>query len=135
MKTTTTVIQIFVGCVALCMTSCQSPPGEGWKAEAGFHHAAPVIAALEEFHRDRGSYPVELEELVPTYLSSDKLLLPAPLGGGIQRIRATASYNPRMFSYDQDGNSYTLSFSYEVPGVNHCIYDSKTKAWYSHGYY
>lgn len=117
------------------MTSCQSPLGEGRKAEAGFRHATPVIAALEEFHRDRGSYPVELEELVPTYLSSDKLLLPVPLGGGIQRIRSTASNNPRIFSYDQDGNSYDLSFSYEGPGINRCIYDSETKTWYSHGHY
>lgn len=135
MKITAKIFQILIGCVALCVTSCQSPPGQGWKAETGFHHAVPVIAALEEFHRDRGTYPIELSELVPAYLSFDKLLLPSPLGGGIERIRSTAPNNPHMFSYDQNGNSYDLSFSYEGPGINRCFYDSKTKSWYSHGYY
>ena len=133
MKFTTSV---FIGCLALCMTSClSSPPGEGRKAETGFRHATPVVAALEKFHQDRGSYPTELNELVPTYLSSEKLLLPSPLHAGIERIRSTASYNPRMFSYDKDGDGYSLGFEYEGPGRNYCIYDSKTKAWHSGGYY
>ncbi len=135
MKIPTTIIQVFLGCVALCMTSCQSLPGEGWKAESGFRHATPVVAALERFHQDRGTYPTELEDLVPTYLSSDKLLLPPPLQAGIQRIHSTASGNPRMFSYNQEGNGYTLSFGYEGPGRNHCTYDSQTKTWHSGGYY
>ena len=135
MKIIATVIQVFLGCVALCLTSCQPPPGEGRKAEAGFRHAAPVVAALERFHQDRGSYPTELEELVPTYLSSERVLLPPPLHAGIQRIRSTASDNPRMFSYDKDGDGYTLGFSYEGPGQNNCIYNSETKTWHSAGYY
>jgi len=134
-KITTAAIQVLLGCIALCMTSCQSPPGEGWKAESGFRHAAPVVAALERFRQDRGTYPTELEDLVPTYLSSDKLLLPPPLHAGIQRIRSTASRNPRMFSYDQEGNGYTLRFEYEGPGRNYCIYDSQVKTWHSGGYY
>jgi hypothetical protein len=136
MKIIAVIAQVFVICLTLCMTSCLSaPPGEGWKARAGFSHAAPVIAALEKFHQDRGSYPVELEELVPTYLSSEQLLLPPPLRGGIQRIRSTTTHNPQMFSYDQEGDGYSLGFSYAEPGMNDCVYDSKKKSWQSSGYY
>jgi hypothetical protein len=120
--------------MALCLTSCASAPGEGWKAEKGFKHAVPVIAALEQFHKDQGKYPVELQELVPKYLSPDQLVLPSPLGGGVTRIRPTATYDPHIFSYDQNDEGYTLNFSYEGPGINRCFYDSKTWEWSSSGH-
>jgi hypothetical protein len=129
------VFQIFLGCIILCLESCVSAPGEGWKAREGFKHAAPVIAALEQFHKDHGKYPVELQELVPTYLSHDQLVVPSPLGAGVTRIRPTATYDPHVFSYDQNGEGYTLNFSYEGPGINRCFYDSESRKWYSHGYF
>lgn len=122
--------------MALCLTSCvSSVPGEGRKARIGFKHAAPIIAALEQFHKAHGKYPVELRELVPTYLSSEQLVLPSPLGGGVTRIRPTATYDPHAFSYDQNDEGYTLSFSYEGPGINRCFYDSESRKWSSFGHY
>jgi hypothetical protein len=47
---------IFFGCLALCLTSCWTPLGKGWKARAGYREAAPVISALERFHADRGDF-------------------------------------------------------------------------------
>lgn len=78
---------------------------------------------------------MELTELVPTYLSPDELCLPVPLRGGIQRMRPTASNDLHTFSYDENAGSFDLSFSYAGPGMNYCVYDSKTKTWHSHGYY
>jgi hypothetical protein len=136
MKVPQFISLILLGYAALCLVSCVAPPpGEGWKARTGFSHAVPIITALEKFHREQGHYPKKLEELVPVYLSSEQLLLPRPLGGGIERIGPDASYNPNIYAYDEDGNSYTLNFSYEGPGINRCFYDSKDGKWYCSGHY
>ena len=102
-------------CLALCLTSCfTTPPGKGYKARAGYRDAAPVISALERFDQERGHYPAGLDELVPIYLKQ----LPN-----------------RTFFYLRDGEAFGLWFSYTGPGMNDCIYDSKTKAWDATGHY
>jgi hypothetical protein len=111
---------LFIGCAALFLVSClSSPPGKGRKAEAGYKAAAPIIAALEKFHENRGHYPAHLVELVPTYLSETNDLL---FGG-------------KGFAYRLDADTYVLSFSYTGPGMNECWFDSKTRKWEAHGYY
>ncbi len=103
---------LFISCIMLCVTSCWTPPGKGWKARDGYRRAAPVIVALEKFHDDQGHYPENLNELTPKYVAS-----------------------PPAFLYRRDGDSYSLSFTYFGPGVNDCIYDSQSKAWRASGYY
>ena len=129
---------LLAGCLVLCVTSCSTPAGKGRKAEAGYRAAAPVIAALEKFHEAHGHYPADLNELVPTYLPAERLLL----HGGLQPVRspqgsvsAEAWDNSPRFSYNREEDVYGLSFSYLGPGVNDCYYDSRTRKWAAHGYY
>jgi hypothetical protein len=133
-------IVLLIPFLAFCLTSCWSAPGQGRKAEAGYRDAAPVIAALEKFHHDRGIYPATLNELVPQYLPSAALLN----HGGKQPVRPprTAAFvsgwdNRYRFGYyrDKNASAYSLQFSYTGPGMNHCWYDSKTKQWTAQGYY
>jgi hypothetical protein len=142
MRATASIALLFIGCLALCLTSCSwAAPGKGWKARAGYKAAAPVILALEKFHNDHGNYPANLGELVPVYLPNAREL----------RVRGKAKpvYSPRApapdpleayshfdeFGYRRDGDEYELSFSYTGPGMNHCWYNSKTKSWAAGGYY
>jgi|SRR4051812_17732880 hypothetical protein len=108
-----TAILCFAAVVITCV-SCQTPPGEGWKARAGYRDAQPVITALEKFHADRRRYPADLQELIPAYL---------------------AHMPSRGFVYRGDGDSFWLQFSYTGPGMNHCSYDSQTRKWRARGYY
>jgi hypothetical protein len=122
-------------CLAGFLAGCGTPPGKGRKAAVGYRAAAPVIAALEKFHADRGQYPESLGELVPTYLLDLRALL---YRGRTQPVNAPGhdeSIPEHEFGYRRDGNTYTLMFSYTGPGMNHCVYDSETKAWHARGYY
>ena len=135
MSRTSFTTRLIVGCLALCMTSCWTPPGKGWKAEAGYRAAAPVIVALEKFYEERGQYPAHLHELVPAYLPDTKALL---YRGRVQPLNppgVSASIPQQEFGYHLDGDSYGLSFSYTGPGMNRCWYDSNTRTWSARGYY
>lgn len=135
MSTTTFATRLFAVCLALCLTSCQTPAGKGQKAEAGYKAAAPVIAALEKFHEKRGHYPADLHELVPEFLPDARTLL---YRGRVQPVNAprhTASIPEQEFGYHLDGDAYGLMFSYTGPGMNHCWYDSNTRTWSARGYY
>ena len=141
MSTATFTTRLLVACLVSCVTSCWTPPGKGRKAEAGYRAAVPVIAALEKFHEERGHYPADLGELVPTHLMDTKALR--------VRGKATLVYSPRTpapdpqqaysrfdeFGYHRHGDTYRRSFSYTGPGMNHCWYDSKTRQWIARGYY
>ncbi|HWQ90230.1 MAG TPA: hypothetical protein VN673_01070 [Clostridia bacterium] len=128
------ILLLFAVCLLACLSGCTAP-GKGRKAEAGYRAAAPVIAALEEFHSDRGRYPESLDELVPGYLSDKRALL---YRGRAQPVNAPSQDNSipeQEFGYHREGGTYTLSFSYTGPGMNRCFYDSGTKTWHARGYY
>jgi hypothetical protein len=137
-------LRLLIVSLALSFTSCccfGTPPGKGRQAKAGFRAAAPVILALEQFHKDHGSYPVGLNELVPRYLPDAAALLVRgkvePLHSPRARSSAESNENSYLdrFSYARDADGYRLSFSYTGPGMNTCEFDSRTKQWNSHGYY
>jgi hypothetical protein len=113
-----------------CLSSCVEPaPGHGPRAEAGYHAAAPIIDALDRFHRDHGRYPAKLAELSPKYVRDAASL---QLFHSAERLHSNVREG---FDYIREGDSYTLSFTYTGPGINRCWYDSKSKKWESKGYY
>ena len=96
--------------------------GEGAKAEAGYRRAAPVIAALERYQRERGAYPDTLAILPTEWMpAQDK---DSPAGPPLRYVRS--------------GERYELSFSYTGPGINRCTYAPSSDAparWHCGGYY
>lgn len=51
--TTRVILADFGSPVLLLLGACLGPdPGQGEKAERGYRRAAPVIAAIEAYHRD-----------------------------------------------------------------------------------
>ena len=110
------VVIIAVG-VWLGKTLAGDPPGQGAKAEAGYQASQPIIAALEQYGREKGEYPDSLEALVPTYLPA----LPGPVNG-------------YPIDYAKKDSGYELMFSYEGPGMNRCTYTPEAE-WNCYGYY
>jgi hypothetical protein len=98
-------------------TSLGLDPGEGEGATRGYEACAPLIAALEEFHKVNGNYPDSIEVLIPDYL--DKV--PPEVNG-----------DPIIFILQ--GDTYTLSFSYSGPGNKICIY-APEDGWHCSGVY
>ena len=113
----------------LCGGCFGPPPGKGRKAETGFHAAAPIIAALDQYHAQQGRYPAKLQQLVQRYISSQSDF-------SLTRERYPI-FNDlvRGFDYTRDGDAFTLRFRYSGPGMNDCVYDSRSKKWDSSGYY
>jgi hypothetical protein len=109
--------------LALVLLSLGCPrPGEGRKAEAGYRRAAPIIAALERYRSERGSYPDSLASLPPEWL-------PEELRGSAPRYG---------LHYERKDDRYELTFSYGGPGINHCTYDPaapEARRWSCGGYY
>lgn len=89
----------------------------GEKAEKGYTACDPIIAALEQFQADKGTYPESLAELVPDFIAS-----------------VPAEINDEPISYSKTGESYSLAFHYIGPGMNTCIYTPKDK-WHCSGTY
>ena len=138
------VIALLIASLGLLFTSycCFTPPsGKGRQAEAGFRAATPVSVALEKFHEDRRSYPVHLDELVPRYLPDAAALLvrgkvePQHSPRASESAGGDGGSSLHQFMYVREANGYRLSFSYTGPGMNTCVFDSRTKQWHSHGYY
>lgn len=94
------------------------PPGVGEKAEKGYAASEPVIAALEKFKADHGSYPEKLTELVPDYLPESPTM-----PDGLE------------YSYSSTGDGYAFSFHYRGPGLNTCTYTPEEKEWKCSGAY
>ena len=113
----------------LCGGCFGPPPGKGRKAETGFHAAAPIIAALDEYHARQGRYPAKLQQFVPDYIPSQSDLW-------LTRERYPV-FNDlvRGFDYSREGDAYTLRFQYSGPGMNDYVYNSRAKKWDSSGYY
>ena len=119
-----------VGALAIGCGACFGPPpGQGRKAETGFRAAAPIISALDTYRERQGHYPTKLAQLVPRYISSSSDLL-------LSRDRYPV-FNDlvRGFDYSREGEAYTLRFQYSGPGMNDCVYHSRSKKWDSSGYY
>ena len=107
------VVSASLGCPA---------PGEGAKAERGYHRAAPVIAALEGYRAATDTYPTSLLALIPHYLDS----VSAPSAIEIQES---------PLGYVRSGADFELSFQYVGPGMNECKYHSSTKGWACSGHF
>ena len=84
--------------------------------------SAPVIAALDRYHRTTGHYPNTLPELVPHYLTSTELHAPE------------ASLLGYPFIYRANSGTYELSGSYAGPGMNTCRYRPQS-SWQCGGYF
>jgi hypothetical protein len=102
--------------LGLISAGCEKP-GEGEKAERGYQVCQPIIDALADYHADTGAYPENLDALAPKYLAD----IPPEVNGYPIRYTLTPT-------------SYTLGFSYERPGMNHCDYAPET-GWECYGYY
>ena len=114
------IVLFFVVFILACnaILPTVEPPGVGKKAEMGYKLSEPVIAALEQYKADHGTYPKTLEELVPDYLST-----------------VPVSTDGVDFSYSSTGESCSLSFHYTGPGMNSCTYKPETKDWRCYGAY
>lgn len=76
--------------------------------KAVHNELAPIVQAIENYKKERNSYPRKLDELVPKHLGK----IPATVGG--RKFEYTVSsdnkYNIRVNS--ADGGSYSGSCSY-----------------------
>jgi hypothetical protein len=93
------------------------PPGKGAKAELGYQTCAPIIAALERYHAQQGTYPKTLDLLVPDFIPS-----------------VPTSFDNLDLGYRLADDSYRLDFHYTGPGMNTCSYSPET-GWRCSGYY
>ncbi len=105
---------LFTACTLL---PTEEPPGVGEKAEQGYAVSAPVIAALEKYKLEVGTYPDSLDELVPDYLSA----LPGKV-------------IDNSLDYNKTEEGFSLSFYYIGPGMNACTYTPE-KTWQCSGAY
>jgi hypothetical protein len=108
--------------VAFALLSSMVMPGTTRAGDAiereGRARAAPVIAALERFHRDHGHYPKQLDQLIPGYVHDSAAL----------HIKGETS-----LVYTPDARNYTLEFSWEIPStgdLKSLVYFSKEKEWH-----
>lgn len=104
--------------VILGWQTCSEPPGAGAKASLGYESAGAVIKVLYDYRRTRGDYPRSLQEL-PAEALFDVQMEP----------------NGNALEYREDNGEFEISFRYVGPGVNTCVYASKTKNWNCTGYY
>ena len=110
-------IILFLYLVAV-LTSCFfEEPANTSKAKQGFAILAPTIQSLTEYYRVTNKYPDSLDSLVPNYLNS-----------------IPQEFDNIPIHYQKRDKSYILKFSYQKPGINHCIYTPKTD-WNCHGYF
>ncbi|HEX4630617.1 MAG TPA: hypothetical protein VH188_06600 [Chthoniobacterales bacterium] len=106
---------------ACSLAACQAPPlRPPPEEEAGYRNAAPVIAAIDTYHRDHGHYPARLNQLVPHYLPR------------VHQIDASRSWEDQTgrFQYYPQRDRYGLDFTYYSSSQSHMMcYDSQTKKW------
>ena len=110
----TIFIVVLFACIAI---PTDEPPGVGERAEKGYAASEPVIAALEMYHAEHGSYPEKLADLVPAYLPA-----------------IPTKTDELDFSYFSTGDNYSFSFHYLGPGMNTCKYTPEDK-WKCSGAY
>jgi hypothetical protein len=100
----------------------QGEIGESGKGRLARALGAPVIGALDAYHRERGDYPSSLRDLVPAYLSPSELHAPE------------SSPLRHAFEYRADSGRYELWVSYTGPGMNTCRYRPGSQ-WRCSGYF
>lgn len=115
-----TSASVFLG--ALLLGACPGP-GAGPVAERGYQRGAPVIAALERYRGERGTYPDSLRQLVPSFLPDGALRVPD---------RNRERY---PLQYRRTAEGYELAFRYSGPGMNTCRYAPSTARWKCNGYF
>lgn len=114
----TILLASLLACKGAGILPTDEPPGVGEKAEKGYAASEPVIAALEAYKADHGTYPMDLIELVPDYLPA-----------------APTKTDGLDFSYSGTGDSYRFSFHYLGPGMNTCTFTPESKEWDCSGAY
>ena len=102
--------------IMLALMTCWSR-GSGTRRQHGYDRATPIIAALERFHAEHGTYPDSLPELVPNYLAPAAIAVP------------TAPKEAAPWRYVAETGGYTLEFKYFGPGINFCRYTSRRARW------
>ena len=108
--------------LALVPGACPAP-GEGAKAERGYRRAAPVLAAIEEYRRELGSYPDSLTQLTPQFLEPAAVAVP------------TRPQEQYPLEYERDSTGFVLTFRYVGPGMNECRYTAAKREWECSGYF
>ena len=105
------------GCCVLAGRCCG--PASCSEAKTGFEVMQPVVAALDAYQRNEGTYPERLGDLVPEYLPS-----------------VPSKYEELPVGYERTPEGYTLRFSYSGAGIgmNHCSYTPEG-LWDCYGYY
>jgi hypothetical protein len=106
--------------VALFLNSCFI--GDTGKRQLGRAVAAPVLAAIDQYHATVGGYPDSLPQLVPAYLTAARLHPPEErlLNGPLR--------------YTRDSTGFILAFNYLGPGANSCDI-SQSGYWSCGGFY
>ncbi|WP_145927219.1 hypothetical protein [Jeongeupia sp. USM3] len=113
-------VAIFIAVWFSPMNPWQEPPGEGEASLKAFKNLPVLIQALEKFHADNGSYPTDLEALIPRYLAK----LPD----------ISSEKHNTSLKYFSKGKVYELSFKYYRPGINSCTY-TFPQGWGCMGYF
>jgi hypothetical protein len=81
---------------------------------------APVLTAIEDYHREKAVYPEDLADLVPVF---------------IEKIPISANEDgPKFPEYERTGDTFQFSFQYFGPGINVCRYSPGTE-WSCDGHY
>ena len=95
------------------------PPGVGEKAERGYAACTPIIEALNTYKKAHGSYPTDLEELVPDTIAS-----------------VPGEFKDGEIWYEKTEAGYILNFTYFGPGMNICKYSPEAgEEWKCSGAY
>lgn len=111
------LVLLLYGSIALIFAVCDGGEiGESGKSRLARAYGDRVVQALARYQHDSSSYPANLTQLVPHYLSLDALRAP----------KASPLNYP--FEYRRDSASYELSVQYSNPGTNWCSYTPE-KNW------
>ena len=113
---------LFCGVAFVFSTCWGGQVGEFGKNRLARAYGAPVVAALEAFHRDSAAYPRTLAVLVPHYLSAATLAAPQ------------FSVLKYPFEYRADSGTFELIVRYTGPGMNQCRIRAGTR-WRCDGLY
>ena len=110
--------------IILWFAFCTPPPGQGRRAHEGKQRGATLVAALEEYRRTTGRYPDSLNQLVPTFASSEIVQ------------KATTARQADAWEYRVDSTaSFHLAFHYVGPGRNRCSITASRPTWGCSGYF
>lgn len=106
--------------VSSCGLFFSCAPYKCREAQEGRLLYAPVVAALENFREQNGTYPGSLSDLVPAFIDA----IPV----------SHSEDGPTQLEYSLSPTAYVLSFSYSGPGINYCTY-TPADNWSCDGHY